>query len=143
MQRCKTDYFLWVDIGCFRKPNIDFIHWPNPDKINHLPKDKVLLLSVYPFESHELSCNNEEDLPSFQFTNRIGATIFGGGKDILLKWHTLYYSMLEYFISIGRFIGKDQSIVNSVYLLNQEQCHLVQWKNGCHDIWFYLQDYLQ
>ena len=28
--------------------------------------------------------------------------------------------MLEHFISIGRFIGKDQSIMNSVYLLNRD-----------------------
>jgi hypothetical protein len=142
MNPFETDYFLWVDIGCFRRPNSQFLNWPNPDKIEKLPQDKVLWLSVYPFTSQELACGKKEDLPLFQFENRIGATIFGGGKDILLQWHKWYYEMLEYFISIDRFIGKDQSIVNSVYLLHREQCELVQWKMGCHDPWFYLQDYL-
>lgn len=134
-----TDKFLWVDIGCFRKPNEHYIHWPNQERI---PMDKVLLLSVNPFEPSELSCKSEHELPLFQFKDRIGGTIFGGGKELLLLWHTKYYSMLEHFITIHRFIGKDQSIINSVYLLNRDKCELVNWIEGCHDPWFYLQDYL-
>jgi hypothetical protein len=139
MNPFQTDYFLWTDIGCFRIPNTKYINWPN---ISHVPKDKVLLLSVNPFTSDELSCHTIENVPSFQFANRIGGTMFGGGKEILLKWHDIYYNTLEYFISINRFIGKDQSIMNTVYLLNREMCELINWKPGCHDIWFYLQDYL-
>jgi hypothetical protein len=138
-----TDYFLWVDIGCFRRTNIDYLNWPNPSRISKMNKNKVLLLSVVPFTSSELNCFNKEDLPLFQFTNRIGGTIFGGGKEILLKWHDLYYEMVEYFISINRFIGKDQSIMNSVYLLNREICDLINWEPDCQDPWFYIQDYLR
>jgi hypothetical protein len=139
----KTDYFLWVDIGCFRVPNVNYIHWPNPTRINSLDKNKVLLLLIQPFTQDEWKCNSKETLPSFQFANRIGGTIFGGGKDVLLKWHDKYYDMLEYFISIKRFIGKDQSIMNSVYLLNKEMCDLTVWQFGCPDMWFYLQEYLR
>ena len=138
----KTDYFLWVDIGCFRRPNTRYLNWPNPARVEQMDKSKVLLLSVVPFSTLELECTSKEDLPLFQFTNRIGGTMFGGGKEILLKWHDLYYEMLEYFISIGRFIGKDQSIMNSVYLLNRDICDLINWKQGCPDPWFYIQEYL-
>jgi hypothetical protein len=142
MNPFSTDYFLWVDIGCFRRPNTEFLRWPNPKRIVDMPKDKVLLLSVYPFTPEELSVSSVEDLPSFQFTNRIGAPIFGGGKEVLLTWHKKYYEMLENFIRMGRFIGKDQSIMNSVYLMNRDMCEIVTWKQPCNDIWFYLQDYL-
>ena len=142
MNPFSTDYFLWVDIGCFRRPNTQYLQWPSPARISQIPHNKVLLLSVYPFTSDELGASSVEDLPSFQFTNRIGAPIFGGGKEILLEWHIKYYGMLENFIHMGRFIGKDQSIMNSVYLMNKEMCELVCWKQPCHDIWFYLQDYL-
>lgn len=142
MDPFKTDYFLWVDIGCFRKPNTQYIDWPNPARISEMDKTKVLLLSVVPFTESELECGTKENLPLFQFTNRIGGTMFGGGKEVLLKWHDLYYEMVEYFISIGRFIGKDQSIMNSVYLLNRDMCDLIQWKPGCADPWFYIQDHL-
>lgn len=139
----KSDYFLWVDIGCFRVPNTEYLHWPNPEKVAALDKSKVLMLSVNPFTSDELQCNTLDHLPSFQHKNRIGGTMFGGRSDVLMKWHDKYYNMLEYFISIGRFIGKDQSIMNSVYLLNRDTIHLVNWVPGCKDQWFYLQDYLK
>ena len=143
IDKFNTDYFIWVDIGCFRVPNVNFIHWPNPAKIETMDKDKVLLLSVTPFTLEEWECNSKETLPSFQFSNRIGGTIFGGGKEVLLKWHQKYYEMLEYFISINRFIGKDQSIMNSVFLLNKDICELIHWQPGCTNAWFYLQDYLR
>jgi len=138
-----SEYFLWTDIGCFRRPNTDFIHWPNRERISSMPKDKVLLLSVVPFTHEELAVHSLDELPSFKTANRIGGTIFGGGKEVLLQWHDKYYEMLEYFISIDRFIGKDQSIMNSVYLLNRQMCELVNWVPGCADTWFYLQDYLR
>lgn len=134
----KTEYFLWVDIGCFREPNTRYIHYPKQEKIDQLPKNKVLLLSVGPFTQEELECVKKEDLPSFEYTYRIGGTIFGGEKDILLKWHTLYYDMLEYFITVDKFIGKDQNIMSSVYLLNKEDCNLVPERID----WFYFQKYL-
>lgn len=142
-----SDFFLWVDIGCFRKPNTEFLQWPNAEKVNGLPRNRILLLSVYPFTPAELNVFDLCDLPSFQHTNRIGAPIFGGFKDTLLIWHKKYYEMLEHFISIGRFIGKDQSIMNSVYLIHRPLCFLVNWDSAvckCEDdVWFYLQRYLQ
>jgi hypothetical protein len=139
----KTEYFLWVDIGCFRRPNTEYINWPNPKKMDNLDKTKVLVLLVQPFTREEWNCTSRETLPLFQFANRIGGTMFGGGKDVILNWHKKYYDMLEYFISINRFIGKDQSIMNSVYLLNKDMCELVNWQPGCPDHWFYLQEYLR
>ena len=134
MNPFQSDSFLWVDIGCFREPSV--LQWPNKALI---PK-KVLTLLVTPFEEEELQCT-KETLPSFLTTNRIGATIFGGGKEALLRYHDLYYEMVEYFIQTGRFIGKDQSILNSVYLLNPDLFELVK-PGSCKDPWFYLQDYL-
>lgn len=139
----QSDYFMWVDIGCFRVPNTRYIHWPNPSRIAALDTSKVLLLLVQPFTEQEWNCDSLETLPHFQHCNRIGGTMFGGGKDVILKWHDKYYEMLEYFISIGRFIGKDQSIMNSVVLLNREMMDIVDWKQGCPDPWFYLQEHLR
>jgi hypothetical protein len=120
----------------------DSFHWPNPERIAALDHNKILLLSVQPFTPHELACHTINDLPLFQFSNRIGGTMFGGGKTVLLEWHRKYYDMLRHFIVIDRFIGKDQSIMNSVYLLNRNMCDLITWKLGCPDPWFYIQDYL-
>jgi hypothetical protein len=131
-----SETFLWVDIGCFRESSP--VKWPN---MAVLDKSKVIALNVTPFTEEELHCT-KECLPSFLTINRIGATIFGGGKEALLRYHKLYYEMVEYFISVNRFIGKDQSILNSVYLLNPDLFDLIEPK-PCKDPWFYLQDYLE
>jgi len=139
MNPFQTDYFLWVDIGCFREPCT--VDWPNPQRIASLDPSKVLALNVTPFTEEELQCT-KETLPSFLTTNRIGATIFGGGREVLLKYHDLYYEMVEHFISVNRFIGKDQSILNSVYLLHPSLFQLIR-PGPCKDDWFYLQDFLR
>jgi hypothetical protein len=142
-----ADYFLWVDIGCFREPNTCFLQWPNPAKIGQLEPDKMLMVQVYPFQPEELSITRLESIPSFQFTNRIGGTMFGGRKGAIDKWHSEYYQMLEHFIRIDRFIGKDQSIMNSVYLWKPELVQLIsQWplprRHGMSSEWFYLHEFL-
>jgi hypothetical protein len=136
-----TDYFLWVDIGCFREPNYSFIHWPNSDKI---PKDKMLLLSIEPFTTEEYECDNLETLFDFQYSDgRIGGTIFGGTINSILRWHEQYYRMLEYFIYIDRFIGKDQNIMSSVAILYKDTVELITADQYVNDKWFYLQNYLE
>lgn len=138
----ESDYYLWVDIGCFRYKTNEFLHYPNPSKIKEQDHSKVLLLEVESFTKTELDCLKETDLPNYTFLNRISGTIFGGGKEILLEWHEKYYHTLEHFIESNRFIGKDQSIMNCVYLLNRDICNLIGYPPVCRDKWFYLQDYL-
>lgn len=135
-----TDNFLWVDIGCFRRQNTEFIHWPKTDKI---PKDKILLLSVFPFTKEEYEIDRLEHLPDFQYSpGRIGGTIFGGTATSILKWYEKFYQMLEYFITIDRFIGKDQNIMSSVAIMHKDLVHLVDPKADYYDCWFYLHKYL-
>ena len=130
-----TEKFVWCDIGCFRRTNTEFVKWPNPGRI---PNDKITLMVVEPFTEDELRTN----MPTFQYKNRISASIFAGHRETLRRWHQIYYAMLERFIGIGRFIGKDQSIMNTVYLANREMCEMVRYQPGRGDIWFYLQYHL-
>ena len=127
--------FVWCDIGCFRRPNTEFVKWPNPDRVTD---NKITLMVVEPFTEDEM----RTDLPLFQYKNRISASIFAGDKETLIRWHQIYYGMLEHYIQIGRFIGKDQSIMNNVYLVNHDICELVRYQPGRGDIWFYLQYHL-
>lgn len=130
-----SEKFVWCDIGCFRRPNTEFVKWPNPDRVTD---NKITLMVVEPFTEDEM----RTDLPLFQYKNRISASIFAGDKETLIRWHQIYYGMLEHYIQIGRFIGKDQSIMNNVYLVNRDMCELVRYQVGRGDIWFYLQYHL-
>ena len=173
------DYFLWVDIGCFRHTNVRYLNWPNPSKIDRLEAGKMLMvqvcrftadeLQVCPFTADELTqvCRFTADeltqirrftadldifdiskIPSFQYTNRIGGSMFGGTKGAVDKWHTVYYQMMDAFISAGRFVGKDQSVMNSIYLVAPHLVQLVSQlaapkPNGKTSDWFFLHEFLK
>ena len=121
--------FVWCDIGCFRVPNTQFIKWPDASKI---PDDKMLLLEVLPL--NKLT----QDLSKIDY---IGGTIFAGSIPVILKWHDVYYAMLERLYDRGTFVGKDQTIMSSIYIDQPELCLCVKSPRGIYD-WFYLQDYL-
>jgi len=156
MDPFQTDYFLWVDMGCFReslKPA--YQKWPCPKKIAQLEKNKVTLMEVHPFSDYEkYGIKSLEQLPCYDrneyntrnnfLINHISASIFGGNKKALLEWHEKYFNLLEYFISQNRFIGKDQSIMNCLYLLNQNLGQLIKHHSPFHysELFFYLQRYL-
>ena len=129
-----NDKFVWCDIGCFRTTNTRFLQWPDASKI---PDDKMLLLEVDPLPFLEPSV-----LPDLTYTNHIGGTIFAGSSNAIMKWHDAYYEMLERLHSMGRFVGKDQTIMSSVYIEQPEMCFCVKYPRGYYDRWFYLQDYL-
>ena len=139
-----SDYFLWVDIGCFRHPNIKYLKWPNPDKINPLDNNKILLNGVYPFTPEEYNCDHLNNLTDFKYIiGRICAAIFGGNSKTILKWHDIYYEMLEYFININRFVGKDQNIMNSIAVIHKDIVQIINPDDFEHnDRWFALQEYL-
>ena len=130
----QNDKFVWCDIGCFRKPNTRFIQWPDAAKI---PDDQMLLLEVEP-----LLEPNGQVLPDLTKRNYIGGTIFAGSSNAILKWHDAYYEMLERLYAMGRFVGKDQTIMSSVYIEQPEICFCVKYPQGYYDRWFYLQDFL-
>ena len=133
-----NDKFVWCDIGCFRTPNTRFLQWPDATKI---PDDQILLLEVDPL-------NQQDNIKDIKFLhdltkrNHIGGGIFAGSSKAILKWHDAYYAMLERLYSMGIFVGKDQTIMSSVYIEQPEMCFCVKYPRGYYDRWFYLQDYL-
>lgn len=127
-----NDKFVWCDIGCFRTPNTRFLNWPDAAKI---PDDQMLLLEVDPL-------TESNALPDLTYINHIGGTIFAGSTSAILKWHDAYFAMLERLYAMGRFVGKDQTIMSSVYIEQPEMCFCVKYPRGYYDRWFYLQDYL-
>ena len=121
--------FVWCDIGCFRVPNTRFLKWPDVSKI---PEDQILLLEVLPLNKLI------EDLSKIDY---IGGTIFAGSSNAILKWCDVYYAMLERLYAMGTFVGKDQTIMSSIYIDQPELCLCVKSPRGIYD-WFFLQDYL-
>jgi hypothetical protein len=140
-----SKYFVYCDIGCFRMGRYMkyYLNWPNIDFLNKIG-NKITILNVGKFVNDEYKISNNLP-PSFQYVNRVGGGIIAGNIEMLNEWYELYYKILERFIENDRFIGKDQSIMASLYILYPQIINLVKPKksNFCQDGWFYLEPYLQ
>lgn len=148
LNKFNSNYFVYCDIGCFRINSLMnyYNNWPNIEVLNNIGSNKVTILNIEKFTETDLIIDDNTKLPpSFQNKDRIGGGIICCHKDIFYEWYNKYYQVLEQFIKINRFIGKDQSIMASVYILNPELINLVTPKTSeyCQDDWFYLEPYLQ
>ena len=151
-----SEFFLWCDIGCFRRrpftsdiTNMSVLkNWPNKDKIATLPKDKILLTQIERFtgnnEKYKELRKDSSGLTVHKFPHTlvfVGGTMFGGYKDTLLKWWDVYYEMLENYFKFFRFAGKDQDIMANILIVRPDICYPVFAEWG--DPWFYFHHYLK
>ena len=116
----------------------------NPNILDKLDPNKITLLNIENFDEEDFILKG--GLPnSFLTKNRVGGGIICAHKDIFEKWYSSYYQLLEYFIKINRFIGKDQSIMATLCILDKDLINLVKPNKNeyCQDDWFYLEPYLQ
>ncbi|XP_023338693.1 uncharacterized protein LOC111709295 [Eurytemora carolleeae] len=129
----KSNYFVWVDIGCIRHNRFN-----NMQLINHLPSNPgVLFLKVLNFTENDLIFENGVSNVDFGQVDRIGAGVFGGSADQILKWHKAYYSTLQRYINENRFAGKEQNIMATTCIEN-DVCLIL---DGTDYRWFLLHDY--
>ena len=64
-------------------------------------------------------------------------------KYIIEKWFDIYYSMLDTFINNDFFSGKEQNILNNIYIkYGDSLLNLVEPTNYNLDKWFYLLYYI-
>lgn len=131
--------YMWVDIGCFRESGRTFAGFPEDRR---LPRDRVLFLEVEPFTAAERRDVAKID-ERFRFVNRIGGTMFGGGKEPLLRFANLYMDLLTEAKREGVFAGKDQSLYAFAILREPSLFWTVPTDRSCaYDAWFYLHPYL-
>ncbi len=140
-----SDYFMWVDIGCFRNreecgdiPPRLAANFPNDAKIKVIPHNKILFLQT---------C--DKILPHWRHTTTDGLTHHDFIKDLATISGTMfishismvgflfnsYYNMLELFIKNKRFIGKDQNIMMNLAMKYTEEIFIMP-KCFKGDPWF-------
>ena len=139
MNPYNTEYFVWCDIGCFRKPKRmrEFLYWPNTKNMDK----KVTFLQLRDFLPKELENLDVID-DRFRYNIRNGGGIIAGHRDYLRRWHDIYYGTLEEFFAKKKFAGKDQCVFAYCILRNPDVCQFVRVPgNYVHDEWFYLEDH--
>jgi len=136
--------FVWADAGICRNESFAKLikDFPNPSRI---PLDRVMLLNLKPFTKGDIFVTkyaNCQITGNFTMKNRIGGGIIAGPATNLLEWAKLYDSVFDKYVSVGRFVGKDQSIMATVLLENKHKFTLIETKAIIPDAWFYLLFYL-
>ena len=104
--------------------------------INKIDKNTIHLLEVEKFNLSELNYTFDEP---YKFKeNRCGGGVILCSKHNIELWFNKYYEMLEKFIKYDIFAGKDQNILNNLYIKNKNLIKLVEPNNTPFDKWFYM-----
>ena len=121
--------FYWIDAGYFRKENemSNFTNnWPSTKKCY---EDKRVILSqvrrISENEKNLLLNFDENTHKRFHCNVNVGAGIFGGHFENVLKFINLYYEAIEIFAKKNLFIGKEQNIFTYVALAHPDIVNLI------------------
>lgn len=132
-----TSHFFWCDIGAFRTPMTIVMQKTFPRK-EGFPEDRILLCSVQPLEPSDWK-REDGIVGNFRHVNRIVGGLWGGTAAACLRWRSAYEAQLIKYISVGRFVGKDQSIMLSAYLEDTSLARIVRPTTSQGDHWFFLE----
>ncbi|KAJ3516759.1 hypothetical protein NLJ89_g918 [Agrocybe chaxingu] len=121
-------YAFWNDAGSFRTTH-RYKEWPNPRRVEQIWK-----------QGSQLAGTPEEDLLFFPLCALPGVSMrywkedmgpvdygvsegsfFGGSPQTVSWWSRTYYAYHDYYLSLGLFVGKDQTLINALMLLFPER----------------------
>jgi hypothetical protein len=134
-----TEFYCWADIGMVREEYyLQFIDtFPSSKMLSIYDKNKVYLLNLYPYSDDE-KLSIKDACENFRYRNNTGAGVIMCHKDMVDTWYNTYYKMLDRFMELNLFAGKDQSLINCICLINPDLVKLIRPLNSPIDVWFYM-----
>lgn len=127
MNPFKTDYFLWLDAGITNTVNKGyFSHDKILSKLDTFLDPFLFLAFPYATGSeihgfHRSALNKYCEVPNVEFVCRGG--MFGGTKDSIQKFNSLYYSLLSSTLRSG-FLGTEESLFTVLAYRNPTDINL-------------------
>ncbi|KAF5310790.1 hypothetical protein D9619_007998 [Psilocybe cf. subviscida] len=122
------DYVFWNDAGSFRNTHM-YSEWPDAgrvqqiwdvgEKITGTPKEKLLFFPLAGMPAAKMRYW-KEDMGPVDYDVSEGS-FFGGSPETIAWWQAVYYSYHDYYLSRGLFVGKDQTLINALFLLFPER----------------------
>lgn len=144
-----TEIFLWTDVGAFRS-EMPIQTWPQKDlvaKIFAKYPNRILFEQLHPFAEQQRNWTRGlSTYPLSWKVPHIAGGFFGGSRESIGRWLTLFTEMHDHFISNKIFIGKDQFLMDVTALSNQEIAMVFpvhqRTDQSCGDSWFMFQPLL-
>lgn len=133
-----SEYYMWVDMGCFRSEGMKFPGFPSVSKAN---LSKIQFLNIEPFSTSEYVNPFMID-ERFRYVNRIGGTMFMCPKLLIEKFADVHLGLLRDFQTKGLFKGKDQSLYAFAVLQNPNMFELIIPSSYVgYNKWFYFHEH--
>ncbi|KIY42985.1 hypothetical protein FISHEDRAFT_27645, partial [Fistulina hepatica ATCC 64428] len=150
------DYAFWNDAGSFRGAH-NYTLWPDPQRVRDVwqAHEDRILFPIYTFPSWWSAGSWTEDKGPLDAEFSEGS-FFGGPPDVVSWWQRVFYAYHDYYLAAGMFVGKDQTLINSLFLLFPQRI-MVVWLHDdgvphaghrlmplyrCGADWFYYQFWL-
>jgi hypothetical protein len=132
-----SDKFVWNDIGSMRNNYFSNLI-SNYPLYNNISQNNLDIALLYDYDN--------KSTIYFQNESHLSGAIFGTSKDIFLKIIDLFYKYLDEYIQHNLFIGCDQQILSTIYIIHPELFNIINpYKNNMNDCiidkWFYLYYY--
>ncbi|KAF7365368.1 hypothetical protein MVEN_00409000 [Mycena venus] len=118
------DYAFWNDAGSFRSAH-DYKRWPDPARVRELweegstlsgekPEDLLFFpIAGMPHPSMRYWVQDHGPVDS-EFSE---GSFFGGSPSTVAWWRRTFYAYHDYYLNLGLFVGKDQTLINAIFLL--------------------------
>lgn len=136
-----SDYFFWVDAGCFREVNHPFRHWPDVAKVEQIfqgRQDMPLVQVIQPLPASVYTDWKLSDGPlDYDY---IAAAIFGGHRTGMQRFVERFYELHNRYLAEGKFVGKDQTVYNALITQDRQRVLVAAaYTQYCGNVWFHLQ----
>lgn len=136
-----TSWFCWTDIGSIRRPHLvnECFLFPSVDRLmNVAPQGKMIFMQLEPIRDSDRTLDVDLRLPKLianeqslsgpracKSTVRIQGGFFAGPSSACQLWLERYRTVLRRFKDTGTFLGKDQNVIFTTYILYPECMTLV------------------
>ncbi|TFK50758.1 hypothetical protein OE88DRAFT_1680547 [Heliocybe sulcata] len=167
------EYAFWNDAGSFRADH-KYAEWPSRERVDAVWREGAQLNDASEDELIFFPIWDTPD-PSMEYWTEVMGPVdnefsegsfFGGRPSAITWWRKLYYAYHDSYLSQGIFVGKDQTLINALFLLHPSRIITVWfadphapnhsltskgwswWDNGegllgrCGPTWYYYQWWL-
>ncbi|KAJ7288574.1 hypothetical protein C8J57DRAFT_1280764 [Mycena rebaudengoi] len=134
LSRQGTDYkyAFWNDAGSFRSSH-EYTDWPATARVNQIWEEGSALTG----EAKENLLNTWVPVDN-EFSE---GSFFGGSPKTITWWRETFYTYHDYYLGLGMFVGKDQTLINALFLLFPSRI-ITGALGTCGEEWFYYQFWL-
>ncbi|KAF5355469.1 hypothetical protein D9758_006310 [Tetrapyrgos nigripes] len=118
------EYVFWTDAGSFRREHF-YEDWPDYDRVEELWEEgskmsgmrKEDLFFIPTAEAPGTSHRYWEENMGPVDTDFTEGSFFGGRVEAIEWFRKVFYAYHDHYLSLGMFVGKDQTVFNSIMLL--------------------------